>query len=340
MKALSANLVSGALALGLLTSAAAADTIRMSGFTWPGAVVTQAVVETVIESRLGHEVELVSVDIAAGMAAMCKGDGSIDVQVDFWMPNHQEKWNKYIGAGSQECVRAGSFPYTGIQGIFVPGYVQDKHGVTSVSDLSKPEVAALFDNDGDGRGEWWPGPAGWGSTNIGLVKAKSYDFEKGIEPFVVSEAAFKAKLQADYARKKPVLFFYWTPEWLFAKYDLRQLKEPAFDGYAMPSQKDSPNYNSKGCWDMYQPADDPDWLQKSTVKCAFPDASIYVTYSSALEKKAPDVARFMKQVSLDTDTVSQWILQKEVDKRDPEELAAAWIKSNAEKVNSWLAGIE
>lgn len=338
MKYVESIIAAGTLAVGMAASTATAETIRMSGFTWPGAVVTQSVLTNVLESRLGHEVELVSVDIAAGMAAMCKGDGSIDVQVDFWMPNHQEKWNKYIAEGSQECVRAGGKPYVGVQGIFVPGYVQDEYGVKSVGDLANPEVAKLFDSDDDGKGEWWPGPAGWGSTNIGLVKAKSYGFGDHIDAVVVSEAAFKAKFEADYAREKPVLFFYWTPEWLFAKYDLRQIEEPAFDGYAMESKKGDAHYKSDGCWDMYHPKEDPDWLDKSTVACAFPDASIYMTYSSALEERAPDVARLIDNMALEADLVSQWILQKEVDGLDPDELAEAWVKDNPEIVDGWLAG--
>jgi len=323
----------------MATSAVSAETIRMAGFTWPGAVVVQNLVTNVIESRLGHEVEVVSVDIAAGMAAMCKGDGSIDVQVDFWMPNHQEKWNKFIAKDGQACVIAGK-PYLGVQGIFVPGYVQDKYGVKSVSDLAKPEIAKLFDGDGDGKGEWWPGPAGWGSTNIGLVKAKSYGFGKHIDPVVVTEGAFKAKFKADYARNKPVLFFYWTPEWLFAKYDLRQLEEPPFDGYAMDSKKGDPSYKSDGCWNMYHPKDTPDWLEMSSVTCAFPNASIYAVYSSALTSKAPDVARLMDQMELNADMVSQLILQKEVDGLDPAEIAETWVKNNPDKVDAWLSGIK
>lgn len=340
-----AMMAAGVFALGLtglagLTAAPAnADTIRMSGFTWPGAVVVQNLVTNVLESRLGYDVEIVSVDIAAGMAAMCKGDGSIDVQVDFWMPNHQEKWNNYIAEGSKECVRAGANPYVGVQGLFIPGYVQDEYGIKSVADLADPKIAELFDSDGDGKGEWWPGPAGWGSTNIGLVKAKSYGFGEYIDAFVVSEAAFKAKFETDYARGKPVLFFYWTPEWLFAKYDLRKLEEPPFDGYAMQSKKDDANYKSDGCWDMYHPKDDPDWLEKSTVTCAFPDAMIYVTYSATLAERAPDVVRFMDQLTLNADLVSQWILQMEVDGRDPAELTKEWMENNSETVDAWLSGI-
>ena len=339
MKIMRSTKLALAFVSAMSATAVSAETIRMAGFTWPGAVVVQNLVTHIIESRLGHEVEIVSVDIAAGMAAMCKGDGSIDVQVDLWMPNHQEKWNKYIGDGSQACVIAGK-PYLGVQGMFIPGYVQDQHGIKSVEDLAKPEVAKLFDGDGDGKGEWWPGPAGWGSTNIGLVKAKSYGFDKHIDALVVNEGAFKAKFQADYARKKPVLFFYWTPEWLFAKYDLRQLEEPSFDGYAMDSKKGDPAYKADGCWDMYHPKEDPDWLDKSSVTCAFPDASIYTTYSAAIKKKAPDVARLMDQIELNADMVSQLILQKEVDGRDPAEMAETWVKNNPDIVNTWLDGVK
>ncbi len=44
-------------------------------------------------------------------------------------------------------------PYLGIQMICVPSCVADQ--VASVEDMKKPEVAAMFDEDGYGKGEYW-----------------------------------------------------------------------------------------------------------------------------------------------------------------------------------------
>ena len=88
-----------------------------------------------------------------------KGDGSIDVHTDMWMPNWQSAWDQYVV--DNETVDTNS-PYQGTSNIYVPTYMADK--VSSLDDLRKPEIAALFDTDGDGLGEYWPGDVTGAST--------------------------------------------------------------------------------------------------------------------------------------------------------------------------------
>jgi glycine betaine/proline transport system substrate-binding protein len=328
------------IVVGTAPSALAADEVVLGELSWDGSRAISYVLKEVIESRLGTEVRIVQAEPAVIFAAMDKGDGSIDVFTDLWMPNQAEKWAKYIAEGSRESVLVNDQPYTGVQGLFVPGYIQDKYGVKSVDDLADPEVAKLFDSDGDGMGEYWPGAPGWNSTNVEQVKAKSYGYAKYFEPFIVSDAIFKAKLKTDYKRKDGILFFYWKPEWIHAAYDLRRLQEPPFTGFAMESKKDDPRYNPDGCWDMVQAKEDEDWLAKSEVKCAWPEAKIYVAYSKSLTERAPKVAQFLKQVSFDPDVVNQWILQVGQEKRPPDVMAKEWIEANSDTVAQWLTGID
>jgi glycine betaine/proline transport system substrate-binding protein len=148
----------------------------------------------------------------------------------------------------------------------------------------------------------------------------------------------KAKLKADYRRQRGILFNNWTPEWIHAQYDLRRLEEPPFNGFAMESKKDDEHYNPDGCWRMVQAKEDADWLAKSEVKCAWPDAKVYVAFSKSLLKRAPEVAQFLKQVSFDPQVINTWILQIGQEKRLPAEVAKAWIANHADTVDRWLAG--
>ena len=43
-------------------------------------------------------------------------------------------------------------------------------------------MAANFDTDGDGMGEIWIGAAGWASTNIEKIRAKSYGYDANHDP--------------------------------------------------------------------------------------------------------------------------------------------------------------
>ena len=113
------------------------------------------------------------------------------VYTDLWMPNQQAIWDKYI----VEAKSVGhNEPYPGTQKMYVPHYMADM--VKSFDDLAKPEIAAMFDKDGNGKGEYWAGDAGWKSTKMWQVKFKSYGLTDLWEPEIVSDATFKAQLKA------------------------------------------------------------------------------------------------------------------------------------------------
>jgi glycine betaine/proline transport system substrate-binding protein len=325
--------------LGLTVNTMAKDKVVLGELSWDGSRAITHVLKEIIESRLGYDVDIVQAEAAVIFAAMDKGEGGLDVLTDLWMPNQAEKWRKYIEPGSRESVLVNDKPYTGTQGLFVPGYIQDQYGVKSVHDLTDPKIAKLFDSDGDGKGEYWPGGPGWNSTNVEQVKAKSYGYDKYFEPYVVADSMLKAKLKADYRRKKGILFYFWTPEWIHAAYDLRRLEEPPFDGYAMASKKHDPKYNPHGCFNMIQPKEDEDWLAKSEVTCSWPDAKVYVAFAKTLTRRAPKVAQFLRQVAFDSVVVNTWILQIGQEKRNPAEVAKEWVADNTDTVDRWLAGI-
>ena len=330
------QICAAAIGLGLCATASAKQTIGIGQLSWDGALGIQSVLQVVMERHLDVEVEIVQADQAVMMKSMDKGKGGIDVHPDLWMPSHNDKWVKFIASGSRETVRVNQQPYRGQNGFFIPGYIQDQHKIHSVSDLLDPKVAELFDNDGDGKGDFWPGAPGWNGANVHQVKAKSYGFDKNFKAFHVSDPIFKAQLKNAYRKKKGLLFFGWTPDWIHNQYDLRMLEEPAFDGYAMPSKQQDPLYKPGGCWNMYQPKEAEDWLEKSSIQCAWPAAKVYVAYSSSLEQRAPKVASFLSQVSFDPSDIGQWILQIGKEKQDPVEVAEQWVDANPDKVQQWL----
>jgi glycine betaine/proline transport system substrate-binding protein len=322
---------------GVAGSAAAAERIVIGELNWTGAIAVENVLKVVLEDYLDAEVEIIPADAPVMFAAMDKGDGSLDVYPELWMPNQAAGWAKYVE--ERGTVLVNDEPYTGEQGLFIPGYVQDEHGVKSVEDLKDPEIAKLFDTDGDGKGEYWPGGPGWESTDVEQVKAKSYGYDDVFEPFIVEQWVMEAKLDAAYKRKTPVLFYFWTPEWIHTAYDLRKLEEPEFTGYAMDTKKDDPLlYNADGCWNMIQSANDPEWLEKSSVTCAWPDAKVYVAHSKALSERAPEIGHFLKQVAFTPEMINEWILQISQEGGDPYDVAKDWVENNPDVVNQWLEG--
>jgi len=322
------------------TPAHAGDKVVIGEQSWTGAVAIQNIMKVVIEKYLGGEVSFLLVAEDAMYPALDKGDGSIDVVPDLWSQHTTAMMNEYVLPGSKQSIRLNKTPYKGTEGIFVPGYVQDQYGIKKLSDLANPEIAKIFDTDGDGKGEYWAGAVGWEATNHSMVRAKSYGFDKYFTATTVEQPVFLAQLSAAYERKQPIVFYYWTPEWIFASYDLRMLQEPPFDGYSSDDKKTDPHYKADGCYKFYQPGDNPDWLEKSSITCAQPDTDVYIARSKALDERAPKIGKFLEQMTLTPDVVNAWILAIDKEKRDPLEVAKEWVEKNKDIVEGqWLAGI-
>lgn len=313
------KLLGGVAGLVLAATGAQAQdaTVAIGDLSWTGAQAIGYVIQAVINGPLNSEAIIVEglSDGSVIAAGMDRGDGSADVYTDLWMPNRQAIWDDFVdGAGTVGV----NIPYEGTQRMYVPSYMSDI--VTSVEDLADPEIAAMFDTDGDGLGEYWAGDAGWASTRMWQVKFQSYGLSDLWEPNILPDATFKGQLEAAIRQEEPMLFYYWTPEWIHAAYDITPIEEPA---------------RTEGCEDVNLDAED--WLEVSTFNCASQNASIYVAYSLTLEERNPPVARFLSQMQLDPDTVNQWILQIGRDELDPVDVAETWVAENMDIVNGWIA---
>ncbi len=323
------------MACSLMPAVSSSEIITLGQRDWEGARAITHVLKEVMQTHLGYQVRIVESDDPGIFEAMHEGKGRIDVLTDLWKLNQADQWAKYI-EGYQTVV-VNDQPYIGQQGLFIPGYIQDRYQIQSVYDLANPEVAKLFDSDQDGKGEYWSGALGWSSTHVEQVKAKSYGYDKYFKPQISSDRAFKAKLKAAFEKRTGILFYYWTPEWIHAEYDLRQLQEPPFDGAAAGDQ--SARHAANGCWHMLLPRESAEWLDKSRVTCAWPDAEVYVGFSASLFKRAPRVAQFLKQVAIKDGMLNHWILQIGKLGRDPVVVAEEWVQANAAIVKTWLANI-
>jgi glycine betaine/proline transport system substrate-binding protein len=329
-----------AMMIAMTAPAIAKDKVVIGEQSWTGAVAIQNIMKAVIEKYLDGEVSFLLVAEEAMYPALDKGDGSLDVVPDLWSQHTTAMLNEYVLPGSKESIRLNKTPYKGTEGIFVPGYVQDQYNIRKLADLAKSEVAKIFDTDGDGKGEYWAGAVGWEATNHSMVRAKSYGFDKLFTASTVEQPVFLAQLAAAYQRKEPIVFYYWSPEWIFASYDLRMLEEPAFDGWSSEDKKNDPMYKADGCYKFYQPGNNPDWLEKSSITCAQPPTDVYVARSKALDERAPKIGKFLEQITLTSDIVNEWIYAIDQEKKDPLEVAKKWIEEHKDTVEGqWLSGL-
>jgi glycine betaine/proline transport system substrate-binding protein len=331
-----------AISLATFTAFAEAKTkVTIGELDWPGSRAIEQVLKQVMETYLDADVGTIAAAQEALYEALDKGDGTVDIVADMWTDHLPQQMKNYVLPGGRQTIILNDTPYLGTEGIFVPTYVVEEHGVKALADLAKPEAAKLFDTDGNGKGELWAGAVGWESTNHTQVRGKTDGFDKTMEYTTVEQAVFLAQLKDAYENKKPIVFYYWTPEWIFAAYKLSKLEEPEFNGYTTEGAKGSERYNANGCYTFYQPQERNDWLEASKISCGQPPTRVNIAHSKAFAERAPKVSQFLKQVKLDANVVNEWILAMEVEKKSVEEVAKAWIAANKATIEGeWLKGTQ
>lgn len=116
-----------------------------------------------------------------------------------------------------------------------------------------------------------------------------------------SSAAMAAELQSAYDAQKPIVVTGWTPHWKFGKMDLKYLEDP------------------KGVYGETE--------------------QIHTLVRKGLEEAHPDAYKMLDQFEWTPDDMAV-VMVDILDGMDPAEAAAAWVESNQDKVNAWIAGIE
>ncbi|MEO3417274.1 glycine betaine ABC transporter substrate-binding protein [Roseovarius sp. CAU 1744] len=315
MKKLTALMTGTAIAVA--APAMAAD-IVIGVPNWPSVNATAHILKVAIEQNMGLEVELQNGTNPIVFEAM--DSGAMHVHPEVWMPNQKNLHDTYVQEKGTVAMNPNGVE--AFQGMCVDQATADEHGITSIDDLTNPDIAALFDSNGDGTGELWIGAPGWASTNVEKIRAKSYGYDQTMELTEIDETVAYANLDNAIKAGDPWAGFCYTPHYVFALHDMQILEEPAYDA-------------SK--WNVTQPTDDPNWLEISDAPVAWDLAYLHVHYAKSLEESHPDVAKMLSNVKFDTDTVSAMTYALVIDKTEPLAYAEQWVSENEDAVLGWMS---
>ncbi len=304
-------------ALLLMASSAKAADIVIGVPNWPSVDATGYILKAVLEDNLGLEVEIQNGNNAVVFEAMDKGD--MHVHPEVWLPNQQNLHDTYVMDKSSVAMNPNGVP--GIQAMCVTKHTADTLGVKSITDLSKPEIANQFDSNGDGKGEIWIGAAGWASTKIEQIRAKSYGYDQTLDLQEMDETLALSNLDAAIQQEKPFVFFCYTPHHMFQLYDLVMLEEPEYD----PDK-----------WIIHQPTDNPNWLEDSSAGVAWKVAMLHIHYAKSLEETHPEAASILSKVNLTSDQVAEMVYAKIVEGKSSPDLAREWVDANGDTIDEWL----
>lgn len=161
--------------------------------------------------KLGYEVEPISeVEYPTAHLAIANGDATF--LTDHWDPMHNDFYSN--SGGDAKLWRDNTYIGDNIQGYLVDKKTADAHNITNMSQLADPEIAKLFDTDGDGRANLTGCTPGWGCEALIETHLDAYKLRGTVQHQQGSYPALMADVIARYKAGQPVLYYTWTPYWV------------------------------------------------------------------------------------------------------------------------------
>jgi glycine betaine/proline transport system substrate-binding protein len=265
--------------------------------------VTARIIEVILESRYGAQVELQTAANPVIFEAMAKG--SMHIHPEVWLPNQQALYDRYAAA----LIRNGH-PATGVQGICANGAARDA-GIRDVSDLTDPAKTLLLDSDADGRGEIFIGAPGWSSTLVERLRAREYGYALLLTLVEIDEGLSDSQLAVAERRGRPWVGFCYAPHHRFVIHpDLKLLREP--------------------------PYQERHWQVPTRVGMGWPPQLVQPMFARTLGARLPAAATLLQNMDLTSDDMSRFAFEIVMNKQDPAEYAKRWVEGNAARIERWL----
>lgn len=316
------TLTAAALASGVALAAQAAD--------MPGEGVTvQAIQSPIAEETfqtmlvnealrdLGYDVQdIQEVDYSAGYTSVANGDATF-MAVN-WYPLHN---TMYKNAGGDDAFyRQGHYITGAAQGYLIDKKTAEEHGIDNLEDFKKPEVAKLFDTDGDGKADLTGCQAGWGCEGVIEHQLDAFELRDNITHKQGQYAAIISDTITRYENGEPIFYYTWTPYWvsgiLVPGKDVVWLEVPYS---ANPNGTDTELPNGKNY--------------------GFEINSERIVANSDWAAENPAAAKLFEVMKLSVNDVSAQNMKIREGEDSQEEIMAhtkAWIENHQDTYNGWL----
>ena len=217
---------SGAPATAAPASAAlaACGTVNIADNPWVGYEANVAVVAYILKNSLGCTVNIKNLNEQVSWQGFPTGD--VDVILENW--GHDDLVKTYI-TDQKAAVDLGLTGNEGVIGWFVPKFYADLHPDILTADKD-PKVlnkyAADFKTSESGnKGQLLDGDSSYVTNDEALVKNLGLDFKV---VYSGSEAASNTAIQSAIQQKKPILAYYYTPNYFSTQVDLVHVPLPPY----------------------------------------------------------------------------------------------------------------
>jgi glycine betaine/proline transport system substrate-binding protein len=269
---------------------------------WVGYEADAAVVAYVAEKELGCNVT--KKDLKEEVAWQGFGTGEVDVVLENW--GHDDLKKKYID-DQKTAVRVGSTGNTGTIGWYVPPWMAEKYpDITDYKNLNK--YADMFKtSESGGKGQLLDGDPSFVTNDAALVKNLKLNFKV---VYAGSETALIQSFRQAEKDKKPMIGYFYEPQWFMLEVKLVHVKLPE-----------------------YKPGCDAD---AEKVACDYPPYDLDKIASKKFMDADGPAAKLVKNFEWTNDDQNLVAKYIAVDKMSPEDAGEKWVKDNQSKVDAWL----
>jgi len=289
--------------------AASCGTVSINEQAWAGSTANTYVVKYVLEHNLKCKVNITKITEIPVYQAMA--DGKVDAVLEDWQ--HVEQYKQYI-TKQHTSVLAGSNGVNGHIGWYIPDYLMKQHPEFATWKGLKGKETLFKSPESGSQGMFLGGDPSYVQKDQQLIEALGLNLKfvsVGAEPAQVARWSQLVK------QKKPVLFYWYTPQYLNVQYHLVEVKLPK---------------RFKGCKD-----DAKTGGNAKQYACAYDTYPLNKVFSAKFAKSSSPAVKFLKKWQWSNDDqnlVAKWIAGDHV---NPDKAAEKWVKANQAKVKKWLS---
>ena len=161
--------------------------------------------------QLGYEVRRAK-ELEYATMHVDLANGGIDYTAVHWEKLHSDFYTN--SGGDERLERMGVIVDNVLQGYSIDQTTAQKHGLTSLADLKDPEIAKLFDTDGNGKANLTGCNPGWGCELVIEHHLDEYGLRDTVEHDQGQYFALMADTITRYEQNEPILYYTWTPLWV------------------------------------------------------------------------------------------------------------------------------
>jgi glycine betaine/proline transport system substrate-binding protein len=281
--------------------------VTLNEQAWSGSTANTYVAKAVLE-KMGCKVNITQ--IAEIPVYQALADGKTDAVLEDWQ--HVAQYKQYIDK-QHTAVMGGPNGVVGHIGWFIPTYLMKAHPAFKTWKGLKGQESLFKSPESGSQGMFLGGDPSYVQKDQQLIQALGLNFKfvsVGAEP---AEVARWSQL---YKQHKPVLFYWYTPQYLNTEYQLSEVQLPP---------------RGKNCVDNVTPG-----TPLANYKCAYESEVLNKVFSKKFATSGspayPVLKRF-KWTNEDQEIVAKWIAG---DHMNPDKAGQKWVAQNAKTVNKWL----